>query len=209
MYITYLPHEAVAEVSNHKEPIGRGCVEFNWFESRLVSDSNDLRFKWFWMVLVVNWFGIQMIYLSIDLRFNGFACQLMWDSNGSCCQLIRDSMDSVVKWFEIHMIWLSNDFGCQLVWNARDLLVNWCNDLCCQVIRDSKDLCSQLIWDSKTKLFCETSFKTEALKLKNQAFVRNFLQKWSFQDQKRSIFTRLPSKMTCWPDTWPQNSNTF
>ena len=42
LFITYLPHAAVAEVSNHKEPIGRGCVDFNWFESQLLSDSSDL-----------------------------------------------------------------------------------------------------------------------------------------------------------------------
>ena len=63
--------------------------------------------------------------------------------------------------------------------------------------------------DQKTKHFCETSFKIEALKIKNKAFVRDFLQKWSFEAQKGSILTRLPSKMTCWQDTWPQNSNTF
>ena len=45
MYITYLPHKAVAEVSKDKEPIGRECAEFNWFESRLMSDSNELRVK--------------------------------------------------------------------------------------------------------------------------------------------------------------------
>ena len=44
-FITYLPHEAVAEVSNHKEPIGRRCVEFNWLENQLVSGSNDLKVK--------------------------------------------------------------------------------------------------------------------------------------------------------------------
>ena len=58
------------------------------------------------------------------------------------------------------------------------------------------------LWSSKTKLLCETSFKNEALKLKNEAFVRDFLQKWSFEDQKRSISARLPSKITCWPVTW-------
>ena len=31
--LTYLPHKAVAEVSKDKEPIGRECAEFNWFES--------------------------------------------------------------------------------------------------------------------------------------------------------------------------------
>ena len=51
------------------------------------------------------------------------------------------------------------------------------------------------LWSSKTKLFYETSFKIEALKLKNEAFLRDFLQKWSFEDQKRSNSARLPSKM--------------
>ena len=43
--ITYLPHEAVAEVFKDKEPIGRGCVEFKWFESQLMSNSSELRVK--------------------------------------------------------------------------------------------------------------------------------------------------------------------
>ena len=51
------------------------------------------------------------------------------------------------------------------------------------------------LWSSKTKLFCETSFKIEALKIKNEAFLRDFLQNWSFEAQKRSFSARLPSKM--------------
>ena len=43
--LTYLPHKAVAEVSKDKEPIGRECAEFNWFENELMSDSNELRVK--------------------------------------------------------------------------------------------------------------------------------------------------------------------
>ena len=43
--VTYLPHKALAEVSKDKEPIGRECAEFNWFESQLMSDSNELRVK--------------------------------------------------------------------------------------------------------------------------------------------------------------------
>ena len=42
---TYLPHKAVAEVSKDKEPIGREGAEFNWFESQLMSDSSEVRFK--------------------------------------------------------------------------------------------------------------------------------------------------------------------
>ena len=47
------------------------------------------------------------------------------------------------------------------------------------------------LWSSKTKHFCETSFKNETLKIKNEAFLRDFLQ-------KRSISARLPSKMKLW-----------
>ena len=65
------------------------------------------------------------------------------------------------------------------------------------------------VWSSKTKLFCETSFENWSLKLKNEAFLRDFLQKWNFEVQKRSISARLPSKTTCRPDTWRQNYNTF
>ena len=45
IYITYLPHKAVAEVSKDKEPIGRERAEFNWFENELMSDSSEVRFK--------------------------------------------------------------------------------------------------------------------------------------------------------------------
>ena len=41
---------------------------------------------------------------------------------------------------------------------------------------------------------CETSFKMEALKLKNEAFLRDF----SFEAPKRSFSARLPSKMKLW-----------
>ena len=88
----------------------------------------------------------------------------------------------------------------------RDFLYNWSFEA--QKRSFSARLPSKMkLWRSKTKHFCETSFKNEALKLKNEAFLRDFLQ--SFEDQKRSISARLPSKITCWPDTWPQNSNTF
>ena len=137
IYITYLPHEAVAEVSKDKEPIGRERAEFNWFESQLMSDSNELTVKWFgchliwnsndfgcqliWdsidlvvnrcvlqMILVVCWFELQMSWLSIDLRFKWFGCQLIWDSN-----------DLVVNRFEIKWV------GCQLIWDLSDLDVKW------------------------------------------------------------------------------------
>ena len=403
--ITYLPHKAVAEVSKDKEPIGRECAEFNWFESQLMSDSNELRVTWFWLSIdlrfkwsgcqsmcasndfgclliwtssdsVVNWFEIQVIRLSIDLRFKWFGCQSIWDSNELVVNWFEIQMIFVVGWCEIQVIWLSNvlrfkwvgcQFEVQMTWLSIDARFKWfcaLSDLRCKLRRETsfanelqsskneaflriflqKQICNlknkaflrdflqnwsfeaqkrsfsarlpskmklwrsktkllceasfkiealQLkneaflrdflqkrscaaqkrsiyfcetsfkiealklkneafardflqnwsfedqkwsisarlpskmkLWSPKTKLLCETSFKNEALKikneafvrdflqneslkLKNEAFVRDFLQKWSFEDQKRSIFARLPSKMTSWPDTWPQNSNTF
>ena len=276
-HITYLPHEAVAEVSKDKEPIGRGCAEFNWFESQLASDSNELRVKWFgchliwdsndfgcqliWdsTDLVVNWFEIQVIrhcnwseiqvvWLSIDLRFKWFGCQSIWDSNELVVNWIWDSSDLDVKWCVIQMSWLSIDlrfkwFGCQMIWGSSDLVANWC--VIQMILSNEAFLPSKTkLWSSKTKLFCETSFKNATLKLQNEAFLRDFLQNWSFEAQKTKLFcetsfkneplklqneaflrdflqkwsveaqkrifcTRLPSKMKCRRDTWPQNSNTF
>ena len=175
------------------------------------------------MILVVNWFEIQLIWLSIDLRFNWFGCQSMCASNDFGCLLVWTSSDVVVKWFEIQVIRLSIDlrfkwFGCQSIWDSNELVVNWIeiqviwmsNDLRfkwfgCQLMCGSNDFVKRSIsarlpsklklWNSKTKHFCETSFKIEALKLKNEAFLRDFLQNWSFETQKRSISARLPSKL--------------
>ena len=307
-------------------------LDVNWFEIQMIWLSIDVRFKWFWLSVDLNfkWCGcqlieIQVIRLSIDLRFKWFGCQSIWDSSDLVvnwfeiqmiwlsidvcfkwfwlsvdlnfkwcgCQLIWDSSDSVVNWSEIQVIWLSIDlrfkwvccqlimrfkwFGCQMIWGSSDLVVNWCaiqrilsNEA---FLRDflqkwsfetqKRSISARLpskskLWSCKTKLFCETSFKKEAVKLKNEAFVRDFLQKarfeaekrsfcarlpsnmklwrsktklfcetsltkwifeaqneaflrdflqkWSSESQKRSISARLPSKMTCRPDAWPQNS---
>ena len=147
------------------------------------------------MILVVCWFELQVRWLSIDLRFKRFGCQPIWDSN-----------ESVVNWFEIQVIWLSIDlrfkwFGCQSIWDSNELVVNWfeiqaiwmSNGLRlkwfgCQLMSESNDFVKRSfsvrlpskmkLWSSKTKLLCETFFKNEALKLKNEAFLRQFLQKW-------------------------------
>ena len=231
--ITYLPHKAVAEVSKDKEPIGRECAEFNWFESQLMSDSNELSVKWFgchqiWdsIDLAVNWFEIQMIWLSIDVCFKWFWLSVDLNFKWCGCQLIWDSSDSVVNWFEFQVLRLLIDlrfkwFGCQPIWDSNELVVNWfeiqviwmSNDLRfkwfgCQLMCDSNGFVKRSIsarlpskmklWRSKTQLFCETSFKIEALKPKNEAFLRDFLQKWSFEAQKRSFCARLPSKLKLW-----------
>ena len=80
---------------------------------------------------------------------------------------------------------------------VRDFLQKW------SLEAQKRSFCARLpskmkLWRSKTKLLWETSFKNEALKLKNEAFVRDFLPKWSFEDQKRSFCARLPSKMKLW-----------
>ena len=251
-------------------------LRLNWFGCQLIWDSNDFGCLLIWPSsdVVVNWFEIQVIRLSIDLRFKWYGCQSIWDSSDLVvnrfeiqmirlsidlrfkwfgCQMIRGSIDLVVNWCVIQMI-LSNEaflrgflqkrsfedqkrsFSARLpsklkLWSSRtkqfcetsfknetlkikneaflrDFLQNWSFEA--QKRSNSARLPSKMkLWRSKTKQFCETSFKIEALKLKNEAFPRDFLQKWSFEDQKRSFSARLPSKMTSWPDTWPQNSNAF
>ena len=197
----------------------------NWFEIQMIWLSIDVCFKWFWLSVdlnfnvVVNWFEIQLIRLSSDLRFKWFGCQSIWDSN-----------ELVVNWFEIQMIWMSNDlrfkwFGCQTKLFCetsfktealklkneaclRDFLQKWSFEA--QKQSFSARLPSKLqLSSSKTKLLCETSFKNKSLKIKNEAILRDILQKRSFEAQKRSFCARLPSKLTCGADTWPQNSNTF
>ena len=117
-----------------------------------------------------------MSWLSIDLRFKWFGCKMIWGSS-----------DLVVNWCVIQMI-LSNeaflrDFlqkdALKLKKEAflRDFLQKWSFEA--QKRSISARLPSKMkLWSSKTKLFCETSFKNEALKLKNEAFVRDFFQKW-------------------------------
>ena len=73
----------------------------------------------------------------------------------------------------------------------------------CNFEAQKRSFCARLpskmnLWNSKTKLLCENSFKNEALKIKNEAFVRDFLQKWSFEAQKQSFCARLPPKMKLW-----------
>ena len=156
-------------------------LRFTWFGCQSMCASNDFGclLTWTSSDVVVNWFEIQVIRLSIDLRFKWFGCQLIWDSN-----------ELVVNWFEIQVIWMSNDlrfkwFGCQLMSDSNDFVKR----------SFSARLPSKLkLWSLKTKLFCETSFKNEALKIKNEAFLRGFLQNWSFETQKRSLSARLPSK---------------
>ena len=222
----------------------------NWFEIQMIWSSIDVCFKWFWLSvdsnfkwggcqliwdstdLVVNQFEIQMIWLSIDsrfkswfsidLRFKWFGCQSMCGSIDFVCQLISDSSELVVNWSEIQMSWLSIDlrfkwFGCQMIWGSSELVVNWC---VIQIILSNKAFLRDFLqnwsfeaqkrsisarlpskmklWRSKTKHFCETSFKIETAKLKNEAFLRDFLQKWSFEAEKRSFSSRLPSKMKLW-----------
>ena len=170
-------------------------------------ESNDLVVTWFeiQMTLVVNWFGIQVIWMSIDSGFKWFGCQMIWDSNDLVVNRCVIQMILVVSWFEIQLIWLSNDlgfkwFGCLLVWDSikseisfsarlpskmkrwsskkafvRDVLQKWSFET------QKRSFCARLpskmkLWNSKTKLFCETSFKNEALKLKNEAFLRDVLQ---------------------------------
>ena len=154
-HFTYLPRKAVAEVSKDKGPIGKGCVEFNWFESQLMSDSS------------------QVIWLSSDWRFEWFGCHLIWDSNDFGRQLIWDSSDLVVNWFEIQVIWMSNGLRCQK-WSFETQKRSFSARLPSKIesLKLKKRSFSARrpskfkLWSSRRKLLCETSFKKEALKIK-------------------------------------------
>ena len=120
-----------------------------------------------------------MSWLSIDLRFKWLGCQMIWGSS-----------DLVVNWCVIQMI-LSNEAF------ARDFLRNWSFET--QKRSFSARLPSKTkLWSSKTKRLCETSFKIAAFKLQNEAFVRDFLQKWIYEDQKQSNSAKLRSKTKLW-----------
>ena len=177
----------------------------SWFEIQLIWLSIDLRFKWF---------GCQSMCAS-----NDFGCLLIWTSSDVVVNRCVLQMILVVCCFELQVMWLSIDlrfkwFGCQMIWGSSDLVVNWCvmqmvlsNEAFVRDFLQNRSFEAQKrsfsaklpsktkLWRSKTKLFCETSFKIEALKLKNAGILRDFLQKRSFEAQKRSFSARLPSKM--------------
>ena len=185
------------------------------FQSMCASNDFGCLLIWISSDVVLNWFEIQVIRLSIDLRFKFFGCQSIWDSNELVVNWCVIPMVLVVSWCEIQVIWLSTDVWFKCFWLfcktsfkiealklkneafLRDFLQNWSFEA--QKRSFSARLPSKLkLWSSKTKHFCETSFKNEALKIKNEAFLRGFLQKWSFEAPKRSISARLPSKMKLW-----------
>ena len=109
-------------------------------EIQLIWESTDLKF---------NWFEFQLISDSIDLKVNFFETQLLWDST-----------DLRFNWFEI-----------QLISTSIDLRFIWFEN--------------QLIWN----LISDSSWKLE-----NEAFLRDFLQKQSFEALKQSFSARFPSK---------------
>jgi len=62
---------------------------------------------------------------------------------------------------------------------------------------------------SKTQQFCETSSTFELDNVKNEAFLRDFLNFSSWQHQKRSNSARLPSMMESWVQSWRPRTNVF
>ena len=178
-----------------------------WFEVQVIWLSLDLRFKKFCLPIDLGfkWFGCRLIWdssywlstntrfkrfmLSIGLRLKWFGCQLMCDSTDFGCHIVWDSIGLVVIWFGIQMILVLNWFQIQMgavvnwfaipaIWLSTDLRFKW---LGCQLVWDSNGL---KLGSSKTKLFCETSFKNEAWRPKNEAFAQDFLQNWNFEALK-------------------------
>ena len=181
------------------------------FSSELVVNGFEIQVVWLSIDVWFDWFC-----LSVDLRFKWFGCQLIWDSSDLDVkwfevQVIWLSTDVWFKWFcqtklfcetsSKKTVWSSKtNLFCETsfkieVWKLkneaflRDFLQN-------RSFEDQeRSFCARLpskmkLWRSKTKLLCETSFKIEALRLKNEAFLRDFLQNWSFLKIKNEAFLR-------------------
>ena len=152
-------------------------LRFRWVGCQLMCDSNDFGCQFDLVCdsndfvassteLVVSWFEIRLIWLSNGLRFNWFGCQLMCDFQWFGCELdvtylIWGSNDLVVNrcefqmilgvnWFAIHVILVFDGSESQL-WLRVVLRFNFSARLPWKMTR----------WRSKTKLFCETSFKND------------------------------------------------
>ena len=158
-------------------------------------DWNGFKFKW------RKWFqfGIQLVWKSLALRTNWLASRSIWDS-----------IDVRFKRFEIQWIWNSKDE----TWKLKTKLfceISFKNDqkwrLQAQKRSSSVKLPSKVIigfeacflqklklWSSKTNRFCQTSFNNQALKLKNEVFLRDLLQKWSFENPKTKLFCEASFK---------------
>ena len=148
------------------------------------------------------------------LRCKRFGSQRIWDSSAlvvNCFEtwMIWSSIDVRFKWF-----WLSTDlgfkwFGCHLIWDSSNLVVNGCAFQMFWLL--IKWWACQLIWDThdlNTSALVVTWSEIQMIG-RSKAFLRGFLQTWNFEVQKRSFCARLPSNMTCGPDAWRQNSNSF
>ena len=202
IYLTYLPYKAVAEVSNDKEPIGRGRVEFTWFKSQVMSDPNELRVKW-------------------------FGCQLLWDSNDSGCQLVWDSIALAQKRsfsaklplklrlsrsktklfretsFKIEAKQLKNEAF------LRDFFQNW-NLEAQKRSFSAKQLKNEAFlrdflqnWNleaPKGSISARLPFKIHVLKLQNEACLQDFLQKWHVD---QTLDLRIPIRFS---DFWADAS---
>ena len=131
----------------------------------------DVWFKWFWLpVLVVTEHGQEkhVIYRVIYRNL---------------CVIDLD-----VRWFGIQAIWLSFDwFEVQMIWLSTEMRFTGF----LMSIDRLPSKCKLSRW--KTKLFCGTSFKNEALKIKNEAFLRDFLQKWHVD---QTLDLRIPIRFS-------------
>ena len=61
----------------------------------------------------------------------------------------------------------------------------------------------------KTQLFCDTSSIFQLDIIQNEAILRDFLNFWTWQYQKRSNSVRRPSKMESWVQSWLPRTNRF
>ena len=132
-------------------------------------DSNDLDFECF---------EIQVSWWSVDLRFKWFGCQTVWDSKPFCETSFKNEALKIKKrsfsarlpsklklWRSKTKLFYETSFKNEAlkIKNEaflRDFLQNWSFED--QKRSNSARLPSKMkLWRSKTKFFCETSFKND------------------------------------------------
>ena len=137
---------AVAEVSNHNEPIGRGCVALVWksIDVRLTQVADQVA----WLSTDFDCHLIWGLLVHRSFRFKWVGCQLFWDWS--------DLLSTNLKFK-----WL----GCELIWDS-DWIDSGCH--CFEIEVQKRSISARLpskmkLWRPKTKHFCETSFKHDIL----------------------------------------------
>ena len=191
--------------------IFRNFLKFKWDEIRVMWAPDAFNFTWFqiqYVALKFNWCESRLIWDSTDLQLLRLEAQLISISVGwrfSCSEIQTMWRVGLINGFE-NQKWSLETKNINIFCEGSSQNAAW-PKLFRETSFKNGTLLQDILeeWGSLRSFCARSSCKNEALKLWNETCLRDFLQKW----QKRSVFPRLPSRMTCRPDTWPKNTNTL